>query len=474
MPGILLRSGTLQEFRALGVDGQPAYRSAPQLREAIRLKMGREASNCLAIPQPSESGDRIDWYAPLEGDVVPWSAGTAAERATALAQLERLHEQLLSTADNMREDTQNREKQLFARLLKMTRNFPDEGHVYLVDGKPVVTFWGFTDQAGANEYDPLLCLRPPRRSPAPAVPVSPPLPVEQTQTVPPSTAPAVAGGSRRRSGWRWWHWRWLWLLLPLLLLPLLFLLHTCAPQISLLRINLPGLPNPGISARTGGTDRGSRPGRLPELDISANGRVGGAVMGTEEQPPDLGIPPPEPKGNPEVPAEQTTSLSEPPSSQYPPAPDIPPPELSIPPQALKNGSVDFLNGRWKAGAGIQDAQITNSRMERGRCGCSGAMVSSAPGRCPPRCGAAAWRLPAKSRRAAVTATVTNYPRFCANRAASSLRIATGATRTSNSPCRCDRTFSRNAYVSGKNRLREKDHSDHGQRRTVSGFRRQAR
>jgi hypothetical protein len=180
------------------------------------------------------------------------------------------------------------------------------------------------------------------------------------------------------------------LLLPLLLLPLLFLLHTCAPQIGLLRINLPGLPNPGISARTGGTDRGSRPGRFPELDISANGRVGGAVMGTEEQPlangipdgkagaedfgapngqtseqglqpdreqpPDLGIPPPEPKENPEVPAEQTPSLSEPPSSQYSPAPDIPPPELSIPPQALKNGSVDFLNGRWKAGAGIQDAQ----------------------------------------------------------------------------------------------------------------------
>jgi hypothetical protein len=44
-----------------------------------------------------------------------------------------------------------------------------------------------------------------------------------------------------------------------------------------------------------------------------------------------------------------------PLGESPPS-QISPPELGIPPQALKNGSVDFLNGRWKAGAGIQDAQ----------------------------------------------------------------------------------------------------------------------
>jgi hypothetical protein len=387
MPGVLLRSGTLQEFRALGVDGQPAYRSALQLREAIRLKIGREASNCLAIPQPSESGDRIDWYAPLEGDVAPWSAATEAERASALTQLERLHQQLLNTADSMREDTQNREKQLFARLLKMTRNFPDDGHVYLVDGKPVVTFWGFTDQAGSCECDPLLCLRPPRPSPVPS------LPAERTRIALPSTVPAAMGSGKRPGGSR----RWLWLLLlPLLLLPLLFLLRACAPQVTLPGLSLSGLPE------------------LPKLDVSVHGRVGGTVTGSEQSPADgvldgragaedivapsgrpweqarkpdqelppelslepegqsaqlgeqpasqnppsdLGIPPPElspePEGKPE-------SGEQPPSRNPPPDLNIPPPELSpdlgIPPQALKNGSLDFLNGRWKAGAGIQDAQ----------------------------------------------------------------------------------------------------------------------
>ncbi|MDR3323211.1 MAG: SrfA family protein, partial [Zoogloeaceae bacterium] len=377
MPGVLLRSGTLQEFRVLGVDGQPAYRSALQLREAIRLKIGREAANCLAIPQPSESGDRIDWYAPREGEVVPWSAATEEERASALDQLERLHSDLLSTADSMREDTQNREKQLFARLLKMTRNFPDDGHVYLVDGKPVVTFWGFTDRAGANEHDPLLCLRPPRLSPAPVAPLAAPMPA-------PSAIPVVTGSSQRPGGSRWWRWLWL-LLLPLLLLPLLSLLRSCAPQLGLPQIGLPGLPKLDLSAN-GRAGEGMGTPELPSAGSVPDGAPSAQALPQAQEPdrqqsPDLGIPPLELDGKPEVPVQPDAPVSEPPPSQIPPPelspepggkpeapvqPDaplgesphnqIPPPELGIPPQALKNGSVDFLNGRWKAGAGIQDAQ----------------------------------------------------------------------------------------------------------------------
>jgi len=124
MSGALLRTGNLQEFKALGVDGQPVYSAALQLREAIRLKMGREASSCLAIPQPNETGDRIDWYAPAEGDVIPWSAATVEERADAYAQLEVMHAKLGATSESMRADAQNREKQIFGRLLKKPFTFP--------------------------------------------------------------------------------------------------------------------------------------------------------------------------------------------------------------------------------------------------------------------------------------------------------------------------------------------------------------
>jgi hypothetical protein len=366
-----------------------------QLRKAIRLKIGSEAANCLAIPQPNESGDWLDWYAPLEGDVVPWSAASEAERAQAYTQLERLHEHLLSTANSMRDD-ENREKQLFARLLDMTKNFPGSSHVYLVDGKPVVTFWGFTDRAGSYEHDPLFCLRP--LPPAVAVShasyadqVMPPAATPSApavQATPP--VPAVTNGSKRQSDSRWRRWLWL-LLLPLLLLSLLFLLRACAPQVSLPlglnRIGLPGLPAPAVDAngRAGGmlgieaneqrpgwkagaegTDIGAPGGQPVEQPLTEDQKAArGQAL---EQAPTgdqkiAGEQPVEPGGKPEVPAGDP-QLGEPPPSQNPPPdmdipqsePGIPPPELNIPPQALEKGSLDFLNGRWKAGAGIQDAQ----------------------------------------------------------------------------------------------------------------------
>ncbi|SFP64528.1 hypothetical protein SAMN05216601_11823 [Ectopseudomonas composti] len=357
MSGALLRTGNLQEFKALGVDGQPVYSAALQLREAIRLKMGREASSCLAIPQPNETGDRVDWYAPAEGDVIPWSATTVEERAGAYAQLEVMHAKLGATSESMRADVQHREKQIFGRLLEKTVHFPDSDHVYLVDGKPVITFWGFTDHAGTYDHDPLLCLRPPVLSAAPVAPLAPP-----------PLAAAVPVEVVKKSRW----WRWLWLLLLPLLLLLLFLLRACAPTVELPlgldRVDLPGLPtyerDVDVSGRGGlvdgaGSGSAAVDGHLPD------GQEPGAQEPTATEPKDGAAAPDEsevPGDEPPLPApgDAEEPSTEPPQDQQeprkqPPGRDVPQ-DLSIPPQALETGSTEFLNGNWKAGAGIQDAQ----------------------------------------------------------------------------------------------------------------------
>lgn len=118
-----------------------------------------------------------------------------------------MHAKLGATSESMRADAQNREKQIFGRLLEKTIHFPDSDHVYLVDGKPVITFWGFTDHAGTYDHDPLLCLRPPVPSAAPVAPLAPP-----------PLAAAVPVEVVKKS--RWWRWLWL-LLLPQLLLSLI-------------------------------------------------------------------------------------------------------------------------------------------------------------------------------------------------------------------------------------------------------------
>ena len=215
------------------------YSAALQLREAIRLKIGREATECLAIPQPNENGDVIDWYAPTAGDVVPWSAATPEERSSAFAQLEHLHQRLRGYSQQMRSEEQSREKQLFGRLLEKALYFPDPSHLYLVEGKPVVSFWGFASRNAPEAQDPLLGLRP--VVPAAAAPALEIPTVAPAASAAGPTASVIVEPVRRR-----WGWLWTLLGLLLLLLLLLFLMRACVPTVTLpfglSQIELPGLP----------------------------------------------------------------------------------------------------------------------------------------------------------------------------------------------------------------------------------------
>jgi len=356
MSGILLRSGTLREFKPLGVEGQPVYAASVQLREAIRLKIGREAADCLAIAQPNENGERIDWYAPMEGDVVPWSSATEDERAGAQRQLEVLHQDLRETAAGIlgtQADSGNREKQLFAQLLDKSVHFPGSEHIYLVDGRPVVTFWGFAGRDGV-----VPAALPNLRAAAPATTASEP---------PAIPIPPAAKKSRR-----WWWWL-LWLLLLILLLwLLLFVLRACAPRVSLPlglgQIDLPGLP-PAVEP--------DEHGRV----ILPDGRVllpDGTLVSAETDAPaivkenDLIPDPAPPEGMPALTDDAGTSTDTPPADlavdaneaasipqdgpEAGTAADAASVELHIPDQAIASQSTDFLNGRWWADVGIQDAQ----------------------------------------------------------------------------------------------------------------------
>jgi hypothetical protein len=100
------------------------------------------------------------------------------------------------------------ERQVFGRLLAHVLSFPDEEHVYLVGGRPVISFWGFVRDRDAVGSDPL---------------------VDLSRLAAPPAADAVPV---RRRGLPWWLWVPALLLAGLLLL--LFLLRGCEPVSSLL------------------------------------------------------------------------------------------------------------------------------------------------------------------------------------------------------------------------------------------------
>lgn len=419
MTGVLLNSGNLRDYTALGDEGQPVYSVASQLREVIRARVGVAAANCLAIPKVNDSRATVDWYANRSGAVVPWSAATPMEQAVALESLDRYREGVIASLGAI-SGVSDRELQIVQNLKDKVFAHPDNSCVFLVDGEPVLTFWGF-HSGEAQLADPFYNLRPP-------------------PVVMPAAAAAPLGASAAAVAIRrpWWHW----LLLALLLLALLFfLLRACAPSASL---SLPGLPGLGVKpaapevdvrerdvtlsapevseppvrdlAVTGADHRFNRVDlsarvaadstvELPTLDGStALGMVDPARAGVIEDPDRLAL-----DAAALVPAEggdagqmlpetidagqsQTPDATEPVDHTL--MPDMTPPTLDsemaqvtpeavpqtmpqasvgpgtvasatasaplgqpmqIPTEAAQSGSVSFLDGRWRAAGGIQDA-----------------------------------------------------------------------------------------------------------------------
>jgi hypothetical protein len=361
MQGALLRSGRSESFTALGETGQPVYRAALQLREAIRRKSATIVDH-LAIPQSNELGN-IDWYSPIEGDVIPWSAATEAERTPARAQLEILKTALdelsarFLAADG---DQPLGDKAVFGKLLKRVIHFPDQDFVYLVNGTPVLTFWGFENANADRSLSPLHCLYPPA---APAAPI-----LEPVAPIAPPPLPPVVEVVRRPAWWRrWW---WLLPLLLLLLLLLLFGLRSCAPNVAIPGLSaLPGfdlpkvpvieVPRANVDVGNGVALDNSAPavpaGGVPAL-------AGPAAADPAAAPAPAAAPP---AAEPAVTSAPTPEAPAPDPAPTPPTLPAPAPAapgaaapvanqpLSIPADA-SNGVADFLNGQWRAGAGIQD------------------------------------------------------------------------------------------------------------------------
>jgi hypothetical protein len=208
MAGPLLSSEPLQRYRALGLAGDPVWHAAGQLRAAIAQRLSREHADLLAIPEVDQSGHRIDWYAPFDGETQRLADLGEAERTAVLEKARRLHGDLAGLADAMEAPQRSGAERNFARLLRHALTAPGEETLHVVDGRPVMTFWGFA----ADQALPGVFLASPPRPPMSA----PPAPFAQGIA---ASAPAAALlGSQPRSTW------WQWLLLAAFLLLMLAVL----------------------------------------------------------------------------------------------------------------------------------------------------------------------------------------------------------------------------------------------------------
>jgi hypothetical protein len=219
--GPLLISEPLQRYRALGLAGDPVWRAAGQLRAAIASRLSREHADLLAVPEAEPSGRTIDWYAPFDGEVKRLSDLGEAERREILDKVHRLHGEIAGLATQMEAVDRSNAERNFARLLRNALTAPGEETLYVVDGRPVMTFWGFTaDAALPGVFLPSL---PPAVAPRIATPQ-----IARPEAVM-ASAPAIAAVAAPRTVW--WQWLLLGMLLMLILALLAWLVRPYLPRI---------------------------------------------------------------------------------------------------------------------------------------------------------------------------------------------------------------------------------------------------
>ena len=224
MVNTLLRSGDIKDFKMLGHDGKAAYLVAAQIREMFRVKLGKQYADYLAIPQRNDQGNIIDWYIPFDStqsdgqyDIVPWTSASESEQEEALILLKEFENKVMNLGKQLASNPNLAGDQLlFSRLIYDPKNnidstepnlmairFPSNQFVYIVNGKPVITFWGFVYPQTPQNNSPFNCLKS----------IQQPIPLASTVT-----EPEVI----KKPWWkRWWAWLLGLLLLLLLLLAIL-------------------------------------------------------------------------------------------------------------------------------------------------------------------------------------------------------------------------------------------------------------
>ena len=220
--GPLLVSEPLQRYRALGLAGDPVCRAAGQRRAAIAARLSRDHADLLAIPEAEPSGRTINWYAPFDGEVKRLSDLGEAERREMLDRVHRLHGEIAGLATQMEAVERSNAERNFARLLRHALTAPGEETLYVVDGRPVMTFWGFTaDAALPGVFLPSL-----PAATAPRVAATPQLGRPEAVM---ASAPALAAVAAPRTVW--WQWLLLGVVLLLILALLAWLMRPYLPRI---------------------------------------------------------------------------------------------------------------------------------------------------------------------------------------------------------------------------------------------------
>lgn len=241
-----LISGRIADFIPIGQDGQPIYLNAEAFRAALSITplIGEEKVKYLAIPKIRADGQNIDWYVPFPPQVnnsqyhiISWDKATPTEQQKALALLDSFEQSLKRLGQDLMRRANDSKSMLFAHYLTGQNtiqqlpaiHFPGPEYIYIVDGIPVITFWGFSSKNDNLVNGPFHLLHHPELRLAAAEAATPFVATAPVMENDPAPAPSLQYPIVKRES----HFpKWLWLLIPLILF-LLWLFLWLLPHMGL-------------------------------------------------------------------------------------------------------------------------------------------------------------------------------------------------------------------------------------------------
>lgn len=143
MPSTFLCTSAEGDRVPQGAFGRPVTGYYPQLRAYVEERLGPEIARYFAEPMREPGEARIDWFTDSDGPATPLGDLPGAERKAAIATLRAWRRALLALAA---EDPPEGAAETH-RLLSLALSEPSESDVYVADGLPVVTHWGFETPA---------------------------------------------------------------------------------------------------------------------------------------------------------------------------------------------------------------------------------------------------------------------------------------------------------------------------------------
>ena len=135
-----IRKTSINDFHALNASGAPVVRAHERIKAFLAGKLGEEASGLFAEPvtgRDDGGSNKISWYSHHRGDVVSLAELEGPRREAAEA---ALGDRLTKVGRYFRDPE-------MGPILRQASMLPGENDIYVIDGEPVLTNWGFVPAA---------------------------------------------------------------------------------------------------------------------------------------------------------------------------------------------------------------------------------------------------------------------------------------------------------------------------------------